>query len=250
MRARIIPQREIEFAAKVGFLTKRLWYEHFAKRSVSQNCRIWNSFLSEEHFKPHPSKSLKDTLVLNRKGRSFLEAKGLSAVLPPHMNQIDHDEIVARFLIQLENQNGIVGIETESEMKQKFMLWMRTTREGRGAKFPDLTLSLKDGSIYKRVAVELELSKKNFDRCKKMMTSYSSKKDIDVIVYVAEQKAIFDRIARAMKEVNYPSWERPVGFSHLKDWVADPMNASIYLSNGINTLKDWTNPIAKNESES
>lgn len=242
MRSKAIPLKEIAFAAKVGFITKRLWQEYFANRSSSQNFRQWKGFVQHGFFKHHASKSLRDTLVLDKKARAILESKGLRAVLPPHMNQIDHDEIVAGFLIRLEKESGIVEIDTEAEMKQKFLQWMRTTREGRGAKFPDLTLALKDGATHRKVALELELSKKNFDRCKKMMLSYSNKKNIDVVVYIAEQKGIFDRIARAMKDVNYPSWERPVGFSHLKDWETDPMNAPIYLSNGVCSLSDWINP--------
>lgn len=242
MRTPVPPIEEIIFTAKVGFLTRRLWLKYFTKRSKSRNVRVWNSFVRNGFFKPHESKSLRNTIVLDFKSKDILESKGLFAVLPPHMNQVDHDEIVANFLINLKNEEGILNIETESEKKREFLQWMRTTREGRGAKFPDLTLILRDGSQYKRIAVELELSKKNYDRCKKMMLSYSNKSEIDAVVYIAEQKAIFDQIARAMKEINYPSWERPVGFSHLKDWEINPMSASIYLSNGVLSLKDWITP--------
>lgn len=239
MRPRHIPMREIQFTAKMGFLSRRFWLDFLATRSVSQNSRRWRSFVSDKYFKSHESKSLHDVIVLDKKARALLESKGLGAVIPPHMNQVDHDETVARILIQLEGYDGIRSIDTESELKQKFMLWMRTTRESRGAKFPDLTVHLTERSKFQRIALEVELSKKNFDRCKTMMLSYSSKKDIDIVVFIAEQKSIFDRLTRAIKETHYPTWERPIGFSHLKDWMNDPMNAPIYLSNSVEALNEW-----------
>lgn len=239
MRPKNIPIQEILFTAKIGFLSKRLWLDFFTKRSISQNSRLWRSFVADEYFKEHESKTLRDVLVLNKRARTLLEARGLKAVVSPHMNQVDHDEMVARILIQLEREKGIESITTESELKQRFMHWVRTTREGRGVKFPDLALNLTGTSKFPRVALEVELSKKNFDRCKNMMLSYSSKKDVDAVIYIAEQQAIFDRLARAMKETNYPTWERPVGFSYLKDWLEEPTKASIYLSSNVATLQEW-----------
>lgn len=239
VRPKNIPLQEILFAAKIGFLSKRLWLDFFTKRSISQNSRLWRSFVGDEYFKKHESKSLRDVLVLDKKARFLLEARGLKAVASPHMNQVDHDEKVARILIQLEREKGIESIATESELKQRFMHWMRTTREGRGVKFPDLALTLVGTSKFPRIALEVELSKKNFDRCKNMMLSYSSKKDVDAVIFIAEQQAIFDRLARAMKDTNYPTWERPVGFSYLKDWLAEPTKASIYLSSKVATLQEW-----------
>lgn len=239
MRKKTVPEREILFAAKMGFLSKRLWLDFFTKKSPSQNSRLWRSFVSEGYFKDHESKSLSDVIVLDKKAHAHLIACGLGAVSAPHMNQVDHDETVSRILIQLEGQTGIQSIETESELKQKFMQWMRTTNEGRKAKFPDLTLNLGEKSKFQQIAVEVELSKKNFERTKAMMLSYSSKKEIDAVVFVAEQQAIFDRLARAMKVTHYPSWERPIGFSHLKEWLKDPMKAPIYLSDTVASLEEW-----------
>lgn len=239
MRPKTVPIREIQFAAKMGFLSKRLWLDFFTKKSASQNCRRWQSFISEKYFKAHESKSLSNVLILDKKSRALLETLGLGAVTPPHMNQVDHDEIVARILVQLEARDEILSIKTESELKKKFMLWMRTTREGRGVKFPDLSVTFNEQAKFPRIAFEVELSKKNFERCKTMMVSYSTKNEIDAVVFIAEQQAIFDRLARAMKETHYPSWERPVGFSHLKGWMTDPTTAPIYMSEGVASLELW-----------
>lgn len=239
MRPKKIPLEEIRFAAKIGFLSKRLWLDFFTTKSVSQNSRRWRSFVTDEYFKKHESRSLRDVLVLDKKARSLLEARGLKAVASPHMNQVDHDETVARILIQLERDKTIQSIETESELKQKFMLWMRTTREGRGVKFPDLSVTLGKNAKFMQIALEIELSKKSFDRCKTMMLSYSSKREVGAVVFIAEQEVIFDRLARAMKETHYPTWERPIGFGYLKDWLRDPMTAPIYLSNSATSLREW-----------
>lgn len=239
VRPKNIPLQEIQFAAKIGFLSKRLWLDFFTQRSESQKSRLWRGFVSDKYFKKHESESLQEVLVLDKKSRALLEARGISAVASPHMNQVDHDDKVARILFKLEGDKRIDSITTESELKQKFMKWMRTTSEGRSVKFPDLSIQLMENSKFPRLALEVELSKKSFDRCKTMMQSYSSKQDIDAVIFISEQQAIFDRLARAMKATNYPSWERPVGFSYLKDWLGDPFTAPIYLSNKIANLNDW-----------
>jgi len=234
-----VPLKEIFFAAKTGFLSKELWREFFTTRSESRNSRVWNGFIRESYFRPHESKMLPDVLVLGNKALSLLEKKGIPAVTKPHLGQFDHDEKAAKVILQLLKVEILEGYTTEAELKRKFMVWMKTTNDGKDAKFPDLTIRLKSPAKVRCVALEIEQSKKSFDRYKKVMRSYSSAKEIDAVVFISDRQTIFNQISRAMKETNYPSWERPVGFGEMEAWLRNPLTAPIYLSRGVSSLQEW-----------
>jgi hypothetical protein len=236
-----IPFREIIFAAKTGFLSKALWHQFFTTRSNSRNSRIWHRFVEDGYFRHHESKMLPDVLTLGNRSLVELERRGIVAVTKPHLGQFDHDEKAANIILSLEKEKVLDSFTTEAELKRKNWLWMKTTRDGKDAKFPDLTLQLSGSVKYRNVALEIEQSKKGFDRYRKMMNSYASVKGIDVVVFIANQEYIFNSISRAMKEVSYPSWERPVGFGEMGAWLKNPLTAPIYLSRGVESIGQWVN---------
>lgn len=241
MSAKHVPMKEISFAAKTGFLSKALWHRFFTTRSYSRNSRIWQRFVQDEYFRPHESKMLPDVLVLGNRSLGELERRGIVAVTKPHLGQFDHDEKAASIILTLEREKVLDGFTTEGELKRKNWLWMKTTQEGRDAKFPDLILELSGNAKYRTVALEIEQSKKAFDRYKKVMNSYANIKGIDAVVFIANQQYIFNSISRAMKEVSYPSWERPVGFGEMEAWIKNPLTAPIYLSRGVESIEQWMN---------
>lgn len=239
MRNKVIPLREISFAAKTGFLSKSLWHEFYTRRSRSRNCRLWNRFVADGWFRPHDSKMLPNVLVLGKRALAELERRGVCAVTKPHLGQFDHDEKAARIILSLEQENVIENYHTEAELKRKFMVWMKTDKEGKNTKFPDLTIMLKGPSKFRRIAIEIEQSVKSFERYKRVMNSYASAKEIDAVIFVSDQQTIFNRIARAMKETHYPSWERPVGFGEMAAWLANPFDAPIYFSREVASIRAW-----------
>lgn len=241
MRLKVVPMREILFAAKMGFLSKPLWLEFFASRSRSQNARNWNKLSSEGYFQNHDSKMLPDVLVLAKKSLDELNQRGVLAVTKPHLGLFDHDLKVSKIVLNLKKEDALEDFTSEAELKKKFMVWMKTTHEGKGAKFPDLTLVLKGVSKFKRVAIEVEQSVKGFDRYKQIMANYATAQNIDAVVFVSDNQTVFNRISRAMKETNYPSWERPVGFGELFVWLSNPLRAPIYLSRDVESLHRWMN---------
>lgn len=240
MISRGVPIREIMFAAKMGFLSKPLWREFFAIKSRAQNARNWKAFRDLGFFQVHKSKMLPDVLVLAPKAITELQKLGVVPVTPPHLGLYDHDVKVSQVILGLEKDKVVDHYTTEAELKKRFTVWMKTTHEGKSAKFPDLTIELKEPKNFRKVAIEIEQSLKSFDRYKQIMTNYASAKSIEAVIFVSDQQAVFNRISRAMKETNYPSWERPVGFGEMNEWLKNPTTAPIYLSRGTSTIRDWT----------
>lgn len=239
MRLKTIPLREVLFAAKMGFLSKPLWEEFFARWSRSQNFRNWNKLIGDEYFRFHDSKVLRNVLVLAPRAIAELRSRGLLTVTPPHLGQFDHDTKVARIVLGLEKENVLDGFTTEGELKKKFMVWMKTSREGKSAKFPDLMLELQGAGKFKTIAIEVEQSLKSFDRYRQVMDSYANAKRVEAVVFVSDRQTIFNRLTRAMKETNYPSWERPVGFGELNEWLENPATATIHLNRGVSSIQQW-----------
>lgn len=240
MKPKQIPIREILFAAKMGFLSKPLWEEFFARWSRSQSFRNWNKLVADQYFRAHDSKMLRNVLVLAPKAITILRNRGFLPVTQPHLGQFDHDTKVARIVLGLERESVLDEFTSEGELKKRFMVWMKTTHEGKMAKFPDLTLKLRGTGKFKTVAIEIEQSLKNFERYKQVMNSYANAKDIEAVVFVSDQQTIFNRIARAMKETHYPSWERPVGFGEMSEWLKNPATAPIHLNRGVSSIRQWT----------
>ncbi len=241
VRPRAVPMREILFAAKTGFLSKPLWLEFFAFRSRAQNARTWKNLVDHEYFCIHPSRMLRNVLVLSKKSLEVLQKRGTVAVSQPHLGQFDHDEKVARIALALEKQNVLNEFTTEAELKKKFMVWMKTTHEGKSTKFPDLILDVKGTGQFNRIAIEVEQSLKSFERYKSVMNSYANAKKIQAVVFVSDQHTIFNRIGRAMTDIHYPSWERPVGYGLMDEWLKSPDTAAIHLSRGKTSIRQWAN---------
>ncbi len=235
-----VPIREIIFAAKMGFLSKPLWQEFFATKSRAQNARNWKAFRDLGFFQYHKSKMLPNVLVLAPKAINELQKLGVVPVTQPHLGQYDHDVKVSQIILGLEKDKVVDSYTTEAELKKRFMVWMKTTHEGKSAKFPDLTVDLQEPKSFRKVAIEIEQSLKNFDRYKQIMSNYANAKYIEAVIFVSDQQTVFNRISRAMRETNYPSWERPVGFGEMNEWLKNPTAAPIYLSRGTSSIREWT----------
>ncbi|MBY0314571.1 MAG: hypothetical protein K2Q26_03565 [Bdellovibrionales bacterium] len=233
-----VPLKEIHFAAKTGFLSRAIWEGYFSKRSHTRNIRAWRNLVQEKYFAPHNSNRMGDVIILADRGKKIVEASGSDVVSPPHINQITHDEIVSRIALGLMGSDNVVYIQTEGELRQKYMGWIKKTREGREAKLPDLLLEINGPSQNIKVALEIELSRKNPERYRKVMNSYAAQKTAERVVFISNDEYIFDRLAKAMKDTHYPSWEKPIGFSRLKEWTKDPMSADIYFSDHKTSLEN------------
>lgn len=235
-----LPTAEIAFAAKAGFLSKRIWLSFFASNSTSRNNRIWRSLSMRGYFFPHYSSRAGDVLVPNRKNDLVRRIAGDAIASPPFISQLDHDEACCRIALTLERRGIIQSFMTEAEQKRHFFGWNRSFREAKAVKFPDLLLELNCPSGKKTLAIETELSRKSPARYCAMFRSYKTKRDHDMLIFLSRSQTIFDALARAMKDVTYPTWERPVGFSSIDEWLNDPDTASINLSEGTTSLAQMT----------
>lgn len=230
------PAEEITFAAKTGFLSRRLWLDFFASGGKSWRNSVWRSLVGRGDFLPHPASRAGDVIVPNRKSPLARRLVGEAIASPPYISQLDHDEACARIALTLERRGRIHSYMTEPDQKRLFFGSHRSYREARAVKFPDLLLELKGAGAYRQVAVEVELSRKSPRRYCEIFRALKNRPPHDLVLFLARSEVIFDALARAMKEVTFPTWERPVGFGAVDAWLENPDGAAIHLHDGTTNL--------------
>ncbi len=236
MPVEIVPESEIWFAAKIGFLRKSLWNEFFAKGSSRWRRRQWLFFQRRSYFFRHPSSLARDVIVLNPKNLMVRELVGEDISSPPFAPQITHDEIMARSLLVLTKSGLIQDYKVEAELKRESIGQRKVHDASEKLKFPDAIVRTTSAGTFVRLAVELELTRKNPKRYRQIIGSYATKPDLNRVIFIARSNLIFENLRAAMRETYYPDWERPIGFCHLDDWIRDPANAAIHFNDGVTTL--------------
>jgi hypothetical protein len=239
---RHLPIEEITFAAKTGFLSRRLWLDYFAKGRKSWRNFMWRALVDRGDFLPHPAIRAGDVIVPNRRSLLVKRLVGDAVASPPYISQLDHDEICARIALTLDRRGLLHSYMTEADQKRLFFGSHRFYREARAVKFPDLLLEFRGPTGGRQVALEVELTRKNSRRYNEIFRALKDRPRHDLVLFLSRSDAIFDALTRAMKDVTFPTWERPVGFGSVDAWLANPELASIHLHDGATNLGQMLAP--------
>jgi hypothetical protein len=234
MRTELVPEREILFAAKTGFLTKKLWDAHFANGTYSWRQKQWSYLVGRGYFKKHPSSRAIDVVILDRKNPDVRRLVGDQITSPPYLNQLDHDELVADFILRLSDV--ITNFRTEGEQK-RFRLGQhnRLDMDYRD-KYADALIQLKAPEKKMTLALELELTTKCQKRYRRIFNTYAAVKNIDRVIFITRTESQAESIRQAIVDAYYPLSVRPIGFSSLDSWKSDPKTAAIIFHDTLTTI--------------
>lgn len=222
MRPRKYPLAEIEFASRMGFITKPMWREFFTEDGVSWQNKRWNYFRSSGLFKG--SEDHQDLLLPNP-SHPFVQQLGRLVSRPPRLAQLEHDKVIAwTDLILREEIDGCATV-VEAEAKR------RDNGDDLDDKYPDLVLHT-EGS---RCAIEVELTIKSAARYAKVFQKYSDS-SFDYIIYVVKSADVASAIEDAAEEANVDP--ESICFVSLKDWKKGPLNARLTFESETRKLKD------------
>ena len=229
------PELEIKFAAKSGFLSKDLWNDFFASGSVSWKNKLWASFVKEKIFFPHYAKVASHVLVPNKRHSLVQKVVGDGLVSAPFVSQLDHDERLARMVLTLLKDGIATNYRLEPELKRLSAGVQRHYESQQKDKLPDALILLPDEKKT-RIAIELELTKKDPKRYRKIMNTYASFRRADKVIFVVRNDRISQTIRQAMRDTYYPHWTKPVGFGRLEDWTQNPGTARIVFDDKVTRL--------------
>lgn len=231
-----VPEREIKFAAKTGFLTRRMWEDFFADGTPSWRRRLWKHFLMRGFFRHHPSSLARDVLVLNRRHPLVVSLVGDEISTAPFVSQLEHDETIARIVLELSRAGIVQSFVTEMELKRVPSGGRRFVDGSALVKYPDAIVTIGGPFANVRIALELELSRKNPKRYRQCLDTYATRQDVDRVVFIARSGIIFSSLKRAMRETYYPDFERPIGFGQLDEWKKNPAVAAIEFTDHKTTM--------------
>ena len=244
MRLFNIPVAEIQFAAKTGFLSRDLWEDFFASGSYSWRCKQWGYFLERGFFKPHPSVLAKHVIVLNRKNLMVVKLVGVDFSSAPYISQLIHDETMARILLILKGKGLIQSFQTEMELKKADPGSNKVRDASDRTKYPDAVVEVNGNERTLKIAIELELTRKDPKRYRKCLETYATRSKVHRVIFIARSNGVFATLKREMIGTIYPDYQRPIGFSQLSEWLKDPGSAVVYFSESVTSIEKLAAKIA------
>ncbi len=236
MRPRYHATEAIIFAAKTGFLTRSLYYEFFSSGDLRNTQKHWLNLVRRGLFKQHPSPTCSDTLVLCTNSMDISDSQVMAVVPPPHVGQINHDEILAKILLRAKQQRLIQHWISEAELKKVNAADFKLQDRRPAAKYPDALVTLNAPGKPVHVAIELELSRKSFKRYEDVAYAYRRIAGVKAVFFVCKNVEIVEAIKTAFKRARFPSHEKPIGFALVDEWIISPADAGLEMPTRRTTL--------------
>ncbi|MCB0370557.1 MAG: hypothetical protein KDD45_14310, partial [Bdellovibrionales bacterium] len=173
----------ILYAKKFGFISKSFFWDHFCKKSKTNNFRYWNAFLNCGAFVPYKELQGGSEEYYHLNLKSVLVNKdGVEPVGKRTPLYLYHDEQVMQFIYSLDSQNLIKTFWTELELRSNSSSSYKILG-GNTSKIPDLVFDLNSPGEIFRTALEIEITRKSNDRYFKSFLNYSSLSNLDFVLY-------------------------------------------------------------------
>lgn len=228
-----------DFAARWGFLTKDLFFDFFCPMSQAQQYRYWQYLIDRNLF--HQSKANHQVLILTKKSRIQLGGNARPARSPFY---IEHDAIVARFLLPLMQRDLVERYWLEDEMIRSPIDTYTVLGTNRVHRIPDLVFDLNTLSgTAVRCALEIETVTKAHGRYAKMALAYAGYSKISLILfgcgYEATERAIFSAFAGSGKAAPVP------GIYRYQEFDAVHLRSNIKFANNEFSVRDLLEAVTK-----
>jgi hypothetical protein len=230
MRPKYLPVREMEFAARVGFLTRNLWREFFAYGHRSWKDKVWLRLKQEGFFRAHAG--MPDLYLPNAKNR-LVDLRVPFVAKPPMLSQLDHDELVARSYLLLKRELPGANLKTEAYLKKEVPISNKGVRIQDVEKHPDLVLELRG----EKFAFEVELSQKSRARYRSILRCYR-RGGFKKVIYLIRGRGTMNAVESAAHEVSFPRDQIQLGFGSIGEWRANPLKTEIHFDHSSEILED------------
>lgn len=228
----------LRYIGKVGVLSSRDWYHYFCHNKDRRWQERQLAYLRNNgYIKKHTANSLLGKWILDEKGKSFLNARKWSVVNPVPAHHVDHDELVARSLYEMEQASYIHSWQVEKELKMMNQKdYMLSNKDG-DMKFPDAIFKVKLSDGIRTVALEYERRGKSDTRYRSILWNYSDLSSISLVIFICEEELYSKRIERALKNIGRTDLKDRLAITSAAEWKSSPLLAPIKMSRGIINLK-------------
>jgi hypothetical protein len=219
----------IMYAKKFGFISKSFFWDHFCKKSKTNNFRYWNAFLNCGAFFPYKEfQGAEEYYYLNLKSalanKDSIESVGKRSPL-----YLYHDEQVMRFIYALESKDLVKTFWTELELKSNRSSSFNILG-GTPSKVPDLVFDLNSPGEIFRTALEVEITRKSNDRYFKSFVNYSSLKSLDFILYGASHDRTINALKNESAKGYFADLFKKIGFYSINEFQSKNASCDLEIS--------------------
>ena len=228
----------LRYLGKIGVLGTRDWRRYFCPHKD----RRWQErqlahLRKNGYIKKHTASSLLGKWILDEKGKAFLQGRNWSVVNPVPANHVDHDELVARSLYEMEQASYIHSWKVERELKKLNQKDYLISNKDGEMKFPDAIFKVQLPNGLRTVALEYERRGKSETRYRSILWNYSDLSSISLVIFICEDEFISRRIERALKNIGRTDMQDRLAITSANEWKSSPLEAPIKMSRGAINLK-------------
>jgi hypothetical protein len=234
MRPRYSPTEEIEFAARVGFLTRGIWQDFFSPGGFRWQSKIWYRLQKERLLLPYGGRL--DVCLPNSK-HALVQALVPFVARPPLLSQLVHDELVARSFIQLKRIYPGGEMKSEAYLKKESPINNKGLRVEEARKHPDLVLDLAG----EKTAFEIELNQKSRARYRAILRGYRNG-GFSRIIYLIRSEGTMNAVESAAYEVSFPRDKIQLGFGSIGEWKQSPIQTQIHFDHKSTAISELIVP--------
>lgn len=225
-------QNAINFAARFGFLTKEIFFEHLCLYQTTQQYYHWNRMVTGGYF--FKSQKQHGLIYLSAKGKKLAT---VSVAPNKSLYILNHDILVANIFLQLERTGRLLNAWTEFELSKDQYQTCILLGVNRIDKLPDLLVDLQGANITIRIAIEIENTLKARDRYLRISQGYLSMKNVNLLIYGCSSLVIQATVARTFSGAEFVrSQKAPITFLN-SEFSKDDFSAEGSLLNRRMPLK-------------
>ncbi len=224
-------EQALKYVAKVGVMTKEVWFENFCQPKSTKRWKNWQlKILLENGLLKTHNCDLGDYYVLGEAGLKIAKTLNWSIVAPVTPRQFRHDELVAHGLLRMEQNNICKNWMIEKEIKDRHEVKFVIQDQGEQTKYPDAVFEAQMGKNFHLVALEYERNGKTIPRYRKILWSYNKMNRFTLVLFVVENEVLRKRIKSSLKHLGRVTLIERIGFVDATEWQKNPMNATIELA--------------------
>ena len=242
-----VQQQLLLFAAKFGYLNKRIFFECSHLKARSYKYRAWTGLLDLQLLSPYKRRIFaQEYFYLNKRGLALLRAKGIDPVGKVNPIYFEHDDTIMQFAMIAES-SGLIKLNwiNEGVLKKLPATRIHEIFNNSVIKLPDLVfeLNLKNPTI--KVALEVERSAKNQVRYDSLVIGYSKAKSVDLVLVVHANSFTRQAILVSMRKLGYPKSQRPIAFIDYNDFLINPKTAVLELDGRRISFQEYVQNIQR-----
>jgi hypothetical protein len=217
--------------AQSGYLRKEFYFKYLSPKSRSSKFRNWKLILDSGYFISYQRKFIgEDVFKLSNKGKKLLTHSGQDYVSACHPLHFEHDDVAIEFALANQAIGNISNdwhLEKELRKNQTFSF---KHAKGSSEKMPDLIFKIPVGMHSLTCALEVERTRKSFERYHSFINAYKTNQQIDMVLVAYSSESIKTNLQKSVNLLAYPTEIRPILFCKLSELIADPVGFCISIS--------------------